>query len=57
MACVQCLVLVLEAICVELNISRASNGAVFLVFAYEACFARGQSFYLFVFMFISDAFT
>ncbi|KAH0835408.1 hypothetical protein J3R83DRAFT_9027 [Lanmaoa asiatica] len=31
-------VLVLEAICVKLNTPRASVGAVFLVFTYEACF-------------------
>ena len=46
MACGQCLVLVLEAICVQLNTPRASVGAVFLVFAYEACFTWGQSLYL-----------
>ncbi|KAG9309221.1 general substrate transporter [Chiua virens] len=41
MAYGQCLVLILEAICVKLNTSRASIGAVFLVFAYEACFTWG----------------
>ncbi|KAH0828152.1 putative sugar transporter [Lanmaoa asiatica] len=41
MAYGQCLVLVLEAICVKLNTSRASIGAVFLIFAYEACFTWG----------------
>ncbi|KAG8214247.1 putative sugar transporter STL1 [Butyriboletus roseoflavus] len=41
MAYGQCLVLVLEAICVKLNTSRASIGAVFLVFAYESCFTWG----------------
>lgn len=46
MAYGQCLVLVLEAVCVRLNTSRASIGAVFLVFVYEACFTWGQSFCL-----------
>ena len=46
MACGQCLVLVLEAICVQLNTPRASIGAVFLLFAYEACFTWGRSLYI-----------
>ncbi|KAG8214220.1 general substrate transporter [Butyriboletus roseoflavus] len=41
MACGQCLVLVLEAICVKMNTSQASIGAVFLIFVYESCFTWG----------------
>ncbi|KAF8436605.1 major facilitator superfamily domain-containing protein [Boletus edulis BED1] len=41
MAYGQCLVLILEAICVKLNTPRASIGAVFLIFVYEACFTWG----------------
>jgi len=41
MAYGQCLVLVLEAVCVQLNTTRASIGAVFLIFVYEACFTWG----------------
>ena len=57
MAFGQSIVLVLEVICVQLNTPRASVGGVFLVFAYEACFTWGWSFYPFVFVFSSDAFT
>ncbi|KAF8134252.1 general substrate transporter [Boletus edulis] len=41
MAYGQCLVLILEAVCVRLNTSRASIGAVLLIFVYEACFSWG----------------
>ncbi|EMD39461.1 hypothetical protein CERSUDRAFT_121739 [Gelatoporia subvermispora B] len=41
MALGQCLALVLEGICVKLNTPSASVGAVFLIFAFEACFTWG----------------
>ncbi|OCH85490.1 general substrate transporter [Obba rivulosa] len=41
MALGQCLVLVLEGICVKLNTPSAGVGAVFLIFAFEACFTWG----------------
>ncbi|KAH9926349.1 general substrate transporter [Amylocystis lapponica] len=36
-----CIVLVLEAICVSINTRRSSIAAVFFVFAFEACFTWG----------------
>lgn len=41
MAIGMCLVLVAEAICVAINNSGAAIGAVFFVFAFEACFTWG----------------
>ncbi|KAI0942746.1 hypothetical protein AcW1_003295 [Taiwanofungus camphoratus] len=41
MAIAQCIILVLEAICVKINNSSSSIAAVFFIFLFEACFTWG----------------